>query len=56
MQPVDNASTIKELTKAQVAFLVYCKEIGWGIIEEVLIKNGEPVYVKRAHEGRDLTR
>ncbi len=31
-----------ELTKAQIKFLEYCKEFGWGKLE-VTIKNGEPV-------------
>ena len=33
-----------ELTKAQLNFLKYCKEFGWGKIE-VTVKNGEPVMV-----------
>ncbi len=40
-----------ELTKAQVDFLKYCKEIKYGKIE-VVIKDGEPVYSTQAKEGR----
>lgn len=31
-----------ELTKAQVKFLEFCKEFGWGKLE-VQVKDGEPV-------------
>ncbi len=30
------------LTKAQIKFLEYCKELGYGKVE-VTVKNGEPV-------------
>jgi len=42
----------KELTKAQADFLEYCKKIGFGTIEKVEVKNGEPVYSLRALEGQ----
>lgn len=35
----------EELTKAQIAFLEYCKEFGWGRLE-VTIKNGEPTIAR----------
>jgi len=34
------------LSKAQKAFLEYCREIDWGKVE-VIIKGGEPVFVTR---------
>ena len=33
------------LSKAQKAFLDYCKEFGWGKLE-VVIKNGEPTIAR----------
>jgi hypothetical protein len=33
-----------ELSKAQLAFIEYCKRFGWGKLE-VTVKNGEPVMV-----------
>ena len=43
---------IKELTESQKAFLEYCRKLGWGTIEKVEVKNGEPVYAVRVIEGQ----
>lgn len=40
----ENSCATTELSKAQLAFLTYCKEFGWGKLE-VTIKNGQPVMV-----------
>ena len=42
----DNGATLikTELSKAQMAFIEYCKEFGWGKLE-VIVKGGEPVMV-----------
>jgi hypothetical protein len=41
----NNSATLKEeLTKAQIAFLEYCKEFGWGKLE-VTVKDGMPVMI-----------
>lgn len=36
-----NLKTV-EVTQAQLSFLEFCKEYGWGRLE-VTVKNGEPV-------------
>ncbi len=43
MTSKDNGGTL-DLSKAQIAFLEYCKEFGWGNLE-VEVKNGQPVMV-----------
>ena len=40
---------IDTLTKAQLNFLNYCKELGWGKVE-VVIKGGEPVLATKKEE------
>ena len=45
MTPLDSGTImIERLTTAQVKFLIYCKNFGWGKLE-VTVKNGEPVMV-----------
>ena len=34
----------KELSKAHLSFIVFCKKFGWGKLE-VTVKNGEPCMV-----------
>ena len=41
---LDNGDIVIRLTKAQTAFLAYCKSFGWGKLE-VTVKNGEPVMI-----------
>lgn len=43
---------VKELTKCQKDFLEYCQRLGYGTIEKVEVKNGQPVYALRKIEGR----
>ena len=44
MTETANSATLieSELTKAQRAFIDFCKDFGWGKLE-VTVKNGEPV-------------
>ncbi len=37
-------------SKVQQAFLDYCREIGYGIIDTVIVKDGEPVMVKSSEK------
>lgn len=45
---------IDTLTKAQLSFLNYCKELGWGRVE-VVIQDGEPVMVEERVKLTKLT-
>ncbi len=41
---------IIHVSPTQKAFLDYCTEIGWGVLEKVQVKNGEPVMVSVVHQ------
>jgi len=38
----------RELTKGWVEFIDLCEEMGYGKIQEVIIRDGEPVYASIA--------
>ncbi len=52
MVEVNNLSTKDEkeieLTKADVKFLLRCREMNFGIFDTVVVKDGSPVLAKRS--------
>ena len=49
LMPLDEGDIVIKLTKAQMAFLAYCKSFGWGKLE-VTVKNGEPVMLSQLRQ------
>ena len=41
---------IIHVSPTQKAFIDYCTEIGWGVLEKVQVKNGEPVMATVVHQ------
>lgn len=56
MTSKNNCATLKEeLTDAQIKFLEYCKELGFGMIDTVIVKDGEPVMAKQSEKNIKFT-